>query len=420
MLVYNYYMYFDEWHRKDLAAMLLRDRNHPSIVIYSIGNEIPEQRYNVYEGIETARKLKKIVKEYDTTRPVTAACCFGVDGCIDSEFPRVLDVVGYNYGDVRYEKHREVFPGYPFIGTETTSLPPFRKRGYFAPDLFSKIKDAKELTEGGEVIEPDDVRIKNAERSMMRHKKCPQVAGMFIWTGMDYFGEPTPYSWPSRSSYFGVVDTCGFKKDGFYYYQSCWLDKPMIHLAAHWNLEGMEGSNVDVLAFTNCDSAELFLNGKSLGICEYKEENGEHLLWSVPYEPGTLYAVGYKKGEVCCETSVTTAGEPYAVRIAADRSVIKTGIKDLAYVTAEIIDKNGVVVPTAKADVTFKVQEGLKILGVDNGDPEYVGALKSNHIPALAGLCLAVIGDKGLQGGFTVTAEADGLESGSITIHCED
>lgn len=415
MLVHNYYMDFDKWHKADLEAMLIRDRNHPSIVMWSIGNEIPEQRQNAFEGNETAMKLAKIVKDIDTTRPITCACCFGQPGCIDSAFTDALDVIGYNYGSPRYEVHPQKFPGRLFIGTETTSHPWFKKRGAYDPEIFSG-KKAREI-QNDEVLDNDDtLRITSAERDMMRHKACEGVCGMFIWTGVDYLGEPTPHLWPSRSSYFAPVDTCGFKKDSFYYYQSQWSDKPVLHIVAHWNWQGMEGKNIDILTFTNCDKVELFLNGKSLGEKEYDHYACSHLMWVVPYVAGELKAVGYIDGKVVAEDILRTTDEAYSVRLSVDREEISSDGNDIAFVSAEIIDKNGRVVPNAENLVTFTVSDDISILGIDNGDPEYVGSLKSNAIPALAGKCLIVIGGQGVSGQFSIKASSKGIKSSTVTI----
>lgn len=416
-LVHNYYMYFDEWHRADIEAMLYRDRNHPSIVMWSIGNEIPEQRQNVFEGNETAMRLAKIVKAVDDTRPITCACCFGQPGCIDSAFTDALDVIGYNYGSPRYENHHEHFPGKPFIGTETTSHTPFKKRGNYDPHMITG-RPTREIA-NDEVLENSDyVRMHSAERDMMRHKASDGVCGMFIWTGIDYLGEPTPHLWPSRSSYFAPVDTCGFKKDSFYYYQSQWSDKPVLHLTGHWNWDGIIDDYVDILAFTNCDSVELFLNGKSQGVLEYDHKTCSHLAWKLPYEKGELKAVGYISGKPCIETVLATTDKAYAIRLSTYKSELKTGTDDVDFITADIVDKNGNIVSIGEYDITFTLDEGIEILGVDNGDPEYIGSLKSNRIPTLSGKALCIIGEQGISGDFAVTAKAKGLKECSVTIKC--
>lgn len=251
---------------------------------------------------------------------------------------------------------------------------------------------------------------------MQRHLNNPHVAGMFIWTGMDYIGEPTPYTWPSRSSYFGVTDTCGFPKDAFYYYQSKWSDIAVLHCVTHWNWEGYEGKKINIIAFSNCESAELFLNGKSVGVCKYDLNYADHLHWEVPYEAGTLRFVGYKNGEKAVETILKTADKPYAVRLSADSCELSDDDHSLAFITADIVDKNGNIVPDADNSITFSVEDGITLCGVDNGDPEYVGSLKSDTIPALAGKCLAIVRASGKTGCFTVRAQAKGLCGDSLKL----
>lgn len=425
MIVHNYYMDFDKWHETDLSEFIIRERNHPSIFMWSIGNEIAEQRHNVAEGIETAKKLKDIVKRYDTTRPVTSACCLGNQGTRDSGFLEVLDVAGYNYEDNKYAEHKKLYPDTKVIGSETTSLTWFRKRGWYDPELFGYINDEYRRNirdNGGEIIENNDIednvtrRLLIGEHSLWRHINNPHVAGMFIWTGMDYFGEPTPYTWPSRSSYFGATDTCGFPKDAFYYYQSRWSNKAVLHPVTHWNWEGYEGKQINIIAFSNCDSAELFVNGESVGICKYDKNYADHLHWEVPYRAGTLKFVGYKNGETVVETVLKTAGKPYAVRMSADKTHICTDNHSLAFITADVVDECGNIVPYAEMPITFKAESGLVPCGVDNGDPEYVGSLKSDTIPALAGKCLFIVRSGGNSGSFKVSAEAMGLKGDSIEI----
>ncbi len=425
MIVHNYYMDFDKWHETDLSEFIVRERNHPCIFMWSIGNEIAEQRHNVAEGIETAKRLKEIVKRYDKTRPVTSACCLGNPGTRDSGFLEVLDVAGYNYEDNKYSEHKKRYPDTKVIGSETTSLTWFRKRGWYDPELFGYINDEYRRNirdNGGEIIENGDIednvtrRLLIGEHSLWRHINNPHVAGMFIWTGMDYFGEPTPYTWPSRSSYFGATDTCGFPKDAFYYYQSRWSEKAVLHPVTHWNWSGMEGKQINIIAFSNCDSAELFVNGKLAGVCNYDINYADHLHFEVPYEAGTLKFIGYKNGEAAVETVLKTADEPHAVKLSVDKRCITADKQSLVFVTADIVDKEGNIVPCAQNSVTFKTEEGIIPCGVDNGDPEYVGSLKSDTIPALAGKCLFIARSIGKKGRFKISAGAQGLKGDSIEI----
>lgn len=417
----NYYTYFDEWHKADLEAMLYRDRNHPSIVIWSIGNEIKEQRENVFEANATAQMLTDIVKTIDTTRPVTCATIgLASKGTRGSAFADALDVIGYNYVS-DYELLEKKYPNRPYIASEVTSHPPFKKRGFYDPHLYSVKNDDGSYSENGEVlVDSDAYRMNRAERIWMRHKNNKSVAGLFIWTGMDYLGEPTPHLWPSRSSYFAPVDTCGFKKDSFYYYKAEWGREPVVHIAGHWNWKGLENEPIDVTVFTNCDTVELFLNGKSLGIRNYDPDKCEHLYWRVPYYAGTLTAIGYNNNEKTAEHSICTTDEPYAIRLSAYNNSISTQYDDICFITADIVDKNGLIVPTSECEVEFELENGLKICAVDNGDPEYIGLLQSNHIPALAGKCLCIVSSNGAGGDFTVSASANGLKSDKISISVSD
>ncbi len=416
-IIRNYYTYFDEWHKADIEAMLYRDRNHPSIVIWSIGNEIKEQRENIFEANATAAMLRDIVKAIDTTRPVTCATIgLASKGVRGRAFADALDVIGYNYVS-EYEKLESIYPNRPYIATETTSHPPFKKRGFYDPHTFTfKQEDGSFSGEGEVLVDSDAYRMNRAESIWMRHKNNNAVAGLFIWTGMDYLGEPTPHLWPSRSSYFAPVDTCGFKKDSFYYYQAEWSSKPVVHIAGHWNWKNRTGEPIDITVFTNCDTVELFLNEKSQGVRHYDDKLCKHLYWVVPYSEGKLTAIGYKNGKKVAEHTLITTDEPYAVHISADRDCISENGKDLCFITAKVVDKNGLTVPTADCNIKFNVSAGLKLCAVDNGDPEYIGNLQANNIPALSGMCLCIVGAKGEKGEFTVSAMSEGLESDEIRI----
>ena len=415
IMIHNYYKDFDNWHETDLRETIRRDRNHPCIIMYSIGNEIPEQRFCILDGERTAAVLKSIVKQEDDTRPVTCACCFEQPGSEDTGFCDLLDVAGYNYAEVLYDSHAERFPERIIVGSENTSIIPFWKRGSYDLSVLNLINRSIDL-KVGESLDSIDKRMMSAEYSMREHLSHDGVAGMFIWTGIDYLGEPSPHTWPSRSSYFGATDTCCFPKDGFYFYQSCWSKDPVLHLFPHWNFEGMQGENIDVLAYTNCQSAELFLNGESLGIVRYDRENGEHLHWVVPYKPDTLTAVGYnEKGEKVAKDTVVTAGAPYKIKLSVNAEALNSAKRELCFVTAQVLDDSGNIVPTASNLIRFSVDNGAVMEGVDNGDPEYTGSLKSDRIPALSGKCLAVVAAKA-AGPVTIKAVSDGLLSDSITV----
>ncbi len=415
IMVHNYYKDFDDWYETDLRETIRRDRNHPSIIMYSIGNEIPEQRHCILDGEKTAKILKDIVKQEDTTRPVTCACCFDVLGSEETNFCNLLDVAGYNYAEVLYDSHAKHFPERVIIGSENTSIIPFWKRGEYDYSVLGKINQKMDL-EVGESLDSIDKRMMSAEYSMRTHLAHDGVAGMFIWTGIDYLGEPTPYAWPSRSSYFGAADTCCFPKDGYYFYKAFWGDKPVLHLFPHWNHNCNKGEKIDVLAYTNCHSAELFLNGVSQGFIEYNVENGEHLHWSVPYEAGTLYAIGYDEfGKKIAEDKIVTAEKPQSILLASNKDTFNCSDREWCFVTATVLDKNGNIVPYADNIIEFFLNGNAVIEGVDNGDPTYIGSLKSNKIPALSGKCLAVISSD-ISGKVEICAKSDNLESCSISV----
>lgn len=419
IIVRNYHNYFYKNYKNDLTDTLIRDRNHPSIFMYSIGNEIPEQRYSIIDGEKNAIKLRDLVKKYDTTRPVTCACCFDQKGAENTGFCDRLDVAGYNYAEVLYEIHHKRFPNRPIIGSETTSVTPFWKRGHYDFKVLSEINKRMDL-KLGEMLVSDSDRIRSAEFSMRMHRDLKFIEGMFIWTGIDYFGEPTPYTWPSRSSYFGVCDTCCFPKDAFYFYKSFWDEKtPTLHLFPHWNLgKEMIGKKLNVIAYTNCFKVELFINGKSQGMKLYDSAFGEHINWEVAYEPGELKAWGYdKNGNLIATDVINTAGKPESIRLTVNKNAIKSDRRDICFIKAELLDKDGNIVPDDDRIIHFTVSNDVgKIIGVDNGDPEYIGDLKTDKIPTLAGLSLAVIGTTGKTGSFLVTASSKGLRSAEVTI----
>jgi beta-galactosidase len=244
-------------------------------------------------------------------------------------------------------------------------------------------------------------------------KKYDFLSGMYIWTGFDYLGEPTPYWWPARSSYFGIVDLAGFPKDAFYLYKSEWTEEPVLHIFPHWNWN--EGDTIDVWAYTSCDEAELFLNGRSLGVRQ-KEEDIFHLVWRVPWEPGELKAVGKTPGKEMLEETIKTAGEPSKIMLTADRDIINADGSDLSFITVKITDADGIVVPRADNHIQFKVSGPGLIAGVDNGLQTSHESFKADNRNAFNGLCLVVVQSLEKPGKITVTATSEDLEESSILI----
>jgi beta-galactosidase len=435
---YDYANDWHEWHRQDLADQLRRDRNHPSIFIWSIGNEIPEQWNET--GIEIAKELVAIVRINDKTRPITAGMNPPVNMNIDAvtlQFEKknvsvnplagsgVLDLIGYNYAHQTFEHHLKNFPNTPFIATETTSG--LQTRGYYdaVSDTIKKWpvswdKKFEGGNPGNTVSAYDQVQTpwgSTHEATWKIIKKHDFLAGMYVWTGFDYIGEPTPYEWPSVSSYFGIVDLAGFPKDVYYMYQSEWTNKTVLHVFPHWNWKS--GQTVDVWAYyNNADEAELFLNGKSVGK-RSKKGDDLHVMWRIPFEAGTLKAVSRKNGKVVLEKEIKTAGNPSKLKLTADRSTIKADKNDLSFVTVDILDANGTLAPNANNEIHFSLKGSGKIVGVCSGDPVSHESYKATKHTALAGKCLVIVqsGDKSDR--LELTAKANGLKQATIVITTE-
>ena len=256
------------------------------------------------------------------------------------------------------------------------------------------------------------------ERTWDLTKKYDHISGLYIWTGFDYLGEPTPFWWPSRSSFFGIIDLAGFPKDVYYMYQSEWTDKEVLHLFPHWNWE--DGQTVDVWAYyNNADEVELFVNGKSQGR-KHKEDGIYHVMWRVPYEKGAIQAVSYKEGQKVLEREIRTAGEPVSIRLTADREKIKADGKDLSYVTVEVLDKNGIPVPIAENKVQFFVEGEGSIVGTDNGNPNDSVSLKRPERRLFGGKALAILQSNGKEGKIVLTAQSEGLLKGTLTIEANE
>jgi beta-galactosidase len=334
-------------------GQILRDRNHPSVAIWSICNE--ESRQASPDGGRVGAHMQEFLKQLDPTRPITAAENIG------DVYPGLmgtLEVRGWNYrvGPAIDNYHRE-HPQQPEVGTEQGST--VSTRGIYAND------PARGYVSAYDVNAPPWAH--TAERWYSFFAVRPWLSGGFVWTGFDYRGEPTPYSWPCINSHFGILDTCGFPKDNFWYYQAWWTDKPVLHLLPHWNWPGMEGKDIDVWCYANCQQVELFLNGQSLG--RQTMTNYSHLHWSVKYAPGVLSAKGYTDGKVVSETRVETTGDPAAVQLAPDRPAINADGEDVSVITVSVADAQHHIVPVASNLVHFTLSGPGKILGVGNGDP---------------------------------------------------
>ena len=415
---FDYSLNWNEWHKRDLEDMVLRDRNHPSVFIWSIGNEIPEQHDS--SGIEITRELVSIIKNLDTTRPVTS----NMDYTKPNNFLNksgALDLIGFSYHQYDYEAFPKNFPNQKFIGSETTSS--LATRGFYDMPSDSTrrwpIRWDIPFTQGNPKQMCSAYDNCSApwgstnEETWKLIKKYDYLSGMFLWTGFDYLGEPTPYTWPSRSSYFGIVDLAGFPKDFYYLYQSEWTNKPTLHIFPHWNWQ--KGKQVDVWAYTNCDEVELFLNGKSLGTRK-QQPDVFHLMWRVDYEPGALKAIGKKDGKVILTDQIKTAGAQYKIEAKADRNKIKADGTDLSFITVRILDKDGNLVPDAENLIQFEVAGEGKIIAVDNGLQTSHESFQANFRHAFNGLCLGVIQSTDTAGKMSVTVKSDGLASATVEI----
>ena len=426
---YDYSLDWDQWHKRDLEDMILRDRNHPSIFMWSIGNEISEQwDHKDSSGSVTAKELAGIIKDLDTTRPITSNC-----NDVDPQNPIItsgaLDLIGFSYHAEDYKSFPEKFPGQKLIGSETTSA--LETRGHYdMPSDSIRVWPVRwdiPFNDGNPdntCSAYDNCRVPwgaTHEEALKQVNNYDYVSGMFIWTGFDYLGEPTPYGWPSRSSYFGIIDLAGFPKDAYYFYQSEWTDKPVLHIFPPWNPEKgktgwKEGDVVDVWAYTNCDEVELFLNGKSLGV-KRKSAEDLHLMWSVPFTPGTLKADGKKNGKVILNTIDKSAGTPEIISLIPDRDNISADGQDLSFVTVKVVDKDSTLIPYADNLINFKISGPGKIVGVDNGSETSHEPFKADYRKAFNGLCLVVIQSNKNSGRITLTASSDGLKSASVVIN---
>ncbi len=425
---YTYHKYFDQWWKHDLLGMIHRDRNHPSVVLWSAGNEIPEQKSN--DGHILLKEIIDIIHREDPTRPVTLGCdnIAADNGSTTTEFLETLDIVGYNYVD-RWHERRELFysidrhdhPDWKMIGTESVSNRGVR--GYYS------------LGDDSGMVKPNyHFWMIRAEQLWKYVSVHDFVIGDFMWTGIDYLGESR---WPSKNASSGVLDLCTFPKDGYYFYQSQWTETPVLHLFPHWNWEGHEGQFIPVLCYTNCDAVELYLNEKFIGEkrLEFPRQGTSggwnryekspvfpttadlHLSWDVPYEPGIVKAIGKKGDKIVCKHEIITTGLPYHIRLSADRDSINADAMDVAHIKAEITDEKGRVVPGADNLVTFTVEGNGRIIGIDNGNPRDHDSYQLLQRKTFNGLGLAIVRSTTQPGTIKITAASGGLIGDSVTIH---
>ncbi|ESQ77445.1 beta-galactosidase GalA [Asticcacaulis sp. AC402] len=383
----------------DLRTMVLRDRNHPSIILWSIGNEEPQQ--GTERGAVVARSMKRLSNELDPTRGVT----YAMDQGFGYGVTHVVDVIGFNYRTHLIDEFHAKYPHIPLIGSETAST--VCTRGEYILDAANHIVPSYDTTAPWWATTSETWWTHAADK--------PYVAGGFIWTGFDYRGEPTPFSkWPSISSQFGVFDTCGFPKDNYYYYRAWWRPEPLLHLLPHWNWEGKEGQEISVWAHSNCEEVELFVNGKSAG--KKAMPRNRHLEWSVPYAPGRIEAFGYNKGKVVLKDKRETAGPAARVVLTADRTGLMADGMDAAVLRAEVVDARGRPVPKAENLIRFEVAGSGSVIGVGNGNPNSHEPDKASQRKAFNGLCSAIVQVGKSPGSITVTASAEGLRAGKVVL----
>ncbi|GAA4230321.1 beta-galactosidase GalB [Postechiella marina] len=412
---------FKEWADKDLTDFVLRDRNHASVVMWSIGNEIDQMKTD--EGIPIANRLIDIIHKLDD-RPVTNGLIgYGWDAWPSEGAASTSDIRGYNYiKENGLDREDQVAPDAMGIVTECASAQSYYPRNTYLygeekaqwwAKLGYKHTDAYEWVEKRELIGYRGVQ------AWKDIKNRPNIMGQFIWTGWDYLGEVIPYGWPARSSSFAPIDLCGFPKDGYYFYQSQWSEKPMVHIFPHWNLDGMEGKEVTVYAYTNGDEVELFQDGKSLGKQKNNLNDVEYQQWQVVYKPGELKAISYKNGKQIAEDVVKTAGKPAKIDVFVRRKTLKADGEDLSYIECTILDKDGNVVPKADNLIQFKVEGEAKIIGVGNGDNFSHTSFQAKERKAFNSKCLAIIQTSENIGDITFTASSQGLETTVVSFKTE-
>ncbi|MGN1346886.1 MAG: glycoside hydrolase family 2 TIM barrel-domain containing protein [Eubacteriales bacterium] len=421
----GYAKYYREHAAQDVIDVIRRDRNHPSIILWSIGNEILEQWDS--EGWRAAKMLTETCHRTDPTRPTTAGFSAPWDS-FKNHLADFVDVVGINYKPHHYAEFHRDHPTIKLVGTETASCVSTRGVYHLPADVAIPCRKHDDLTVSAYEMEAPGWAY-YAEREFAAQDDFEYVAGEYVWTGMDYLGEPTPYynEWPSRSSYFGAVDLAGLPKNRFYGYKAHWTDVDVLHVFPHWNWEGQEGEVVPVHVYSSYPEVELLVNGKSYGRRTLGDKSGGDLgeleryrmMWNdVVYEPGEVRAIAYDAaGTAVAETVVRTAGQPHHIVLSADRSSIAADGDDLVYVTACVVDANGTVCPHADSRLTFTVTGAGELLTTDNGDQRETESFARPDKKCLAGFCVACARSLlNHPGKLTMTVRAEDLAGAEIEI----
>jgi beta-galactosidase len=395
-------------HQRLLEKMIKRDRNHPCIILWSDGNEEWGME-NTIQGTRIAAAMREYTRLLDPTRPSTIANAGG------SEMIKGLDVVGFNYilqNDV--DNRKKANPSWRIVGTEETTGCGTRGVYFDSPERPGHMRSMN--------LSPDTDGTENRiERGWKFYAERPWGAGLFYWTGFDYRGEPNPLKYPATDSEFGILDYCGFPKDEAFYLKSWWTDEPTLHIFPHWNLQGHEGEEIEVWAYSNCDEVELTVNGKKLGR-QTMPRNG-HLKWKAVYQPGKVVAIGYKNGKRILTETVETTRPASKIVLKADRQTIKADGRDVSVITVEVQDNKGRIVPDACQMLTFRLEGEGRIIGVGNGDPAYLGEDhpkdKDCHefgIPAFNGLAQMIIQSSQIPSALTLSCTADGLKRAYLSL----
>jgi beta-galactosidase len=391
---FDYSKDFAKWYQQDLEAMILRDRNHPSVFMWSIGNEIREQFDS--SGIALTKNMVAIVKALDATRPVTSAL---TENILSKNFiaqSGALDLLGFNYKQYAYDSLPTRFVGKPLIAAETASA--LETRGVYllpADSNYVWPSDSKDNKLGNTDFTCSAYDNTYAywgtthENSWLSVKNRPFMGGLFVWSGFDFLGEPVPYPYPARSSYYGIIDLAGIPKDVYYMYQSEWTKKPVLHVLPHWNWK--KGDLVDVWAYyNNADMVTLYLNGKLIGSSQ-KTPQILHAAWKVPFEPGVIKVVSTLKGKVVLSKEVFTAGAAAKLELSVNSRIIHPNSENLCFITAKLLDKKGNIVPQHDQKIDFLVEEGGTIVATDNGSPISHESFNNTAINTLNGVCIAIV-----------------------------
>ena len=434
----GYNLYFEEWAEKDLVNLIRHYRNSPAVVMWCVGNEVPDQ-WPGDKGAKIALWLQQICHREDPTRPVT----MGMDQpgtVINNNVAAVFDVPGFNYRPHWYQENYRKLPQRLILGSETASTVSSRGVYKFPVERRSMAKYPDHQASSYDVEHCDWSNL--PEDDFIQHEDLPYCIGEFVWTGFDYLGEPTPYytDWPSHSSLFGIIDLAGLPKDRYYLYRSHWnKDEETLHILPHWTWNGREGETTPVFVYTNYPSAELFINGKSQGIrtkdmsvtvhnsgdslsvANLKRQQRYRLMWmDTVYEPGTVKVVAYDaEGNAVAQKEIHTAGKPYRIELEADRTAIKADGKDLSFVTVKVVDKDGNLCPMADNEITFRVKGAGSYCAGANGDPISLESFQEPHMHVFSGMMTAIVSSSEEPGEIILEASSKGLKKGVIVIKTE-